>query len=57
MLWAIQSEIRRICFVVAGVSPYLVELDLISDVQNPVFAIVKPHNADGDVFGRSFYHD
>ena len=42
MLWSVQNEIRRICFVVAGVSPYLVELDLINEVQNPVFAIVKP---------------
>ena len=42
MLWSVQSEIRRICFIIAGISPYLVELDLIDGVQNPVFSIVKP---------------
>ena len=41
ILWSIQSEVRRISYVVAGVNPYLVELDLINGIQNPVFGIVK----------------
>ena len=41
MLWSVQSEIRRISFIVAGVNPYLVELDLVDGIQNPVFGIIK----------------
>lgn len=40
-MWSIQSEIRRLSFIIAGVNPYLIELDLIDGVQNPVFGIVK----------------
>ena len=46
-LWSIQSEVRRISYVVAGVNPYLVELDLINGIQNPVFGIVKPSMITG----------
>lgn len=40
-LWSIQSEIRKLCFIVAGVNPYLSEIDSIDHVQNPMFGIVK----------------
>ena len=41
-LWSIQSEHRKISFVVAGVNPYLCEIDLINRVQNPMFSIIRP---------------
>ena len=41
LLWSTQSEIRRISFIIAGVNPYSVELDLIDGIQNPVFGIVR----------------
>lgn len=41
-LWSIQSEQRKVSFVVAGVNPYLCEIDLINRVQNPMFSIIRP---------------
>ncbi|WP_162596070.1 hypothetical protein [Methylobacterium sp. 17Sr1-1] len=41
-LWSIQSEMRKISFVVAGVNPFLCEVDLIDKTQNPMFGIVRP---------------
>ena len=44
----VQSEYRKLAIVVAGVSPYAVERDLLSDKPNPLFGIVTP------VFLRGF---
>jgi hypothetical protein len=40
-IWSVQSEIRKLSIVVAGVNPYMCEIDLINGVQNPMFGIVK----------------
>lgn len=47
VMWSIQSEIRRISFIVAGVNPYVTEVDLIGGVQNPMFGIVRAHMLTG----------
>ena len=41
LMWSTQSDVRRINCVIAGVNPYLAELDAIDGVQNPVFGIVR----------------
>jgi hypothetical protein len=46
-LWSVQSEFRRISFVVAGVNPHLCEVDLIDRIQNPMFGIVRPSYLTG----------
>ena len=38
-LWSAQSEARNISFIIAGVNPTVVEIDLFSGVQNPMFGI------------------
>lgn len=40
-LWSVQSQFRQFNFIIAGVNPSLSEVDRISDVQNPIFGIVK----------------
>jgi hypothetical protein len=40
-LWSIQSQFRQFNFIIAGVNPSLSEIDRISEVQNPIFGIVK----------------
>ena len=40
-IWSVQSEIRKLSIVVAGVNPFVCEIDLIDGVQNPMFGIVK----------------
>lgn len=40
-IWSVQSEIRKLSIVIAGVNPYMCEIDLIDGVQNPMFGIVK----------------
>jgi hypothetical protein len=40
-IWSVQSEIRKLAIIVAGVNPYVSEIDLIDGVQNPMFGIVK----------------
>lgn len=40
-IWSVQSEIRKLSIIVAGVNPYMCEIDLIDGVQNPMFGIVK----------------
>lgn len=47
IMWSIQSEIRRLSFIVAGVNPYVTEVDLINKIQNPMFGIVRPHMLTG----------
>jgi hypothetical protein len=46
-LWTAQSEMRCLSFIVAGVNPTIIELDLIEGVQHPVFSIVKPEYLTG----------
>lgn len=41
-LWSCQSQLKNFSFVVAGVNPSVVETDVVSGVQNPLFGIV-PH--------------
>lgn len=41
-MWSIQSEIRSVSFIIAGVNPYVCEIDLIDRTQNPMFGIVRP---------------
>jgi hypothetical protein len=39
--WACQSRFRKVCAMIAGVNPYVVEIDTIDGVQNPLFGIVS----------------
>jgi len=39
--WACQSRYRKISAMIAGVNPYVVEMDSIGGVQNPLFGIVS----------------
>jgi hypothetical protein len=41
-LWAAQSQVRRLSNIVVGVNPKVVEMDTVSDIQNPMFGIVQP---------------
>jgi hypothetical protein len=41
-LWAAQSEIGKVSFIIAGVNPTVVEIDSFDLVQNPMFGIIKP---------------
>lgn len=41
-LWSCQSQFKCLSFIIAGVNPSVVETDLVSGVQNPLFGIV-PH--------------
>ena len=47
LLWSMQSEYRNICFIIAGVSPIIVERSSINGIQNPLFSIVKPYYIQG----------
>ena len=38
-LWSAQSEARNVSYIIAGVNPTVVETDLFSGVQNPMFGI------------------
>jgi hypothetical protein len=49
-LWATQSQIRRLSFIVAGVNPRIVEIDTVAGVQNPIFGIVTPQYLTGFSF-------
>ena len=40
-LWSVQSQFRHFNFIIAGVNPSLTEIDRITEVQNPIFGIVK----------------
>ena len=40
-LWSVQSEVRRVSFVIAGVNPTIVENDMFDGAQNPIFGIVR----------------
>lgn len=42
-LWGVQSEIRKLSFLICGVIPKVVELERVNGVQNPLFGIVQPH--------------
>ena len=46
-LWSAQSEIRELSFLLAGVNPTAIELDIVNDVQNPLFGIVTPKYLTG----------
>lgn len=46
-IWSLQSEIRRLSVIVAGVNPYVTEVDLFNDVQNPMFGIVQSNMLTG----------
>jgi hypothetical protein len=46
-LWAAQSQIRRLSNTVVGVNPYVVEIDTIDGVQNPMFGIIQPRYLKG----------
>ena len=39
-LWSLQSTHGRLCFVICGVNPQIVEIDTLAGVQNPLFGIV-----------------
>lgn len=41
-MWSIQSEMRKVSFIIAGVNPNVCEVDLVDKTQNPMFGIVKP---------------
>lgn len=36
-----QTQHRNICTIIAGVNPYVVEVDVVGEVPNPLFGIVK----------------
>lgn len=40
-LWSVQSEIRRMSFIIAGVNPTIVENDMFNGTPNPIFGVVK----------------
>lgn len=42
-LWGVQSELRKLSFLICGVIPRVVELERVNGVQNPLFGIVQPH--------------
>lgn len=46
-IWSGQSQVRRLSTFIAGVNPYVVEIDSIDGVQNPMFGIVKPQFVRG----------
>lgn len=46
-LWSIQSTYRNICFIIAGVNPYVTEISSIHSIQNPLFGIVKTNYVRG----------
>ena len=46
-MWATQSEIRRLCFIISGVNPSMTEMSIVSDVQNPMFGLIYPHYLTG----------
>ena len=39
--WAIQSRERNFSAIIVGVNPYPLEIDIIDDIQNPLFGIVS----------------
>lgn len=39
--WACQSRHRTICAMIAGVNPFVVEMDAVGGIQNPLFGIVS----------------
>lgn len=41
-IWSLQSQHRKICFIITGVNAAVAESDLVGSVQNPMFGIVKP---------------
>ena len=41
-IWSCQSQHKNISFVISGVNPSVVEIDVVQGVQNPLFGIV-PH--------------
>ncbi|WP_412474818.1 hypothetical protein ACK83U_08250 [Rhizobium sp. WW22] len=47
IMWSLQSEIRRLSFIVAGVNPLVTEIDLVNKIQNPMFGIVRAHMLTG----------
>jgi len=57
-LWAAQSEVRRLSNIIAGVNPYIVEIDVVAGVQNPMFGIVQTSYLKGLDIGelRSMLH-
>lgn len=46
-LWAAQSQFRRVSITVAGVNPFVAEIDVIGGVQNPMFGIIPPYYLQG----------
>ena len=46
-LWAAQSQVRRLSNIISGVNPSVVEIDVIGQVQNPMFGIVQPRYLRG----------
>lgn len=51
-LWSVQSTNRRICFIVCGVNSGVTEVDLVNDVQNPMFQIFTPVYVTGLEIGE-----
>lgn len=41
-MWSCQSQLKNFSFIISGVNPSVVELDVVNGVQNPLFGIV-PH--------------
>jgi hypothetical protein len=41
VIWACQSRFRKLCTILAGVNPSVVEMDTVAGVQNPLFGIVS----------------
>lgn len=46
-LWSAQSQIRKLSTTVVGVNPYVVEIDTVGGVQNPMFGIVRSSYLQG----------
>jgi hypothetical protein len=40
--WACQSRDRKLVTIIVGVNPYVVEIDTVNGIQNPLFGIVPP---------------
>ena len=57
-IWTTQSQTRKLSFVIAGVNPSVIELDLVNDIQNPIFSIISPEYLTGlsDSETRSMMH-
>lgn len=39
--WSVQSIYRNLVFIICGVNPYVVEIDTINGIQNPLFSLVS----------------